>query len=166
MPTRRATGSTSRTIASQSTDAEAGALRRAEHDVLEHVHARHQGQFLVDEAEAAARWPACGVSIATGSPSISDRAAIGMLEAGEDADQRRLAGAVGADQAVDLAGGDVEADAGERADAAEGFPDVVRGDEGRASRVPSPGLVRSPWRRQSSSYRRPIFTGRWRPGAP
>ena len=81
----------------------------AEHDVLEHGHAGHEGQFLVDEAHAERRSAWCGV-VDRDRPAVDrDRAAVGMVEAGEDADQRRLAGAVGADEAVDLAGRDVEA---------------------------------------------------------
>ena len=48
-------------------------------------------------------------------------AAIGLDESGEDLQQRRLAGAVLADQRVRLALGDVEADAAERVDGAERF---------------------------------------------
>ena len=41
-------------------------------------------------------------------------AGVGLVVAGEDLDQRRLAGAVLADERVDLAGGDVDADVVER----------------------------------------------------
>ena len=49
--------------------------------------------------------------------------------AGEDLDQRRLAGAVVADQADDLADVDVQADAAERVDVAVGLRDVAELDQ-------------------------------------
>ena len=44
---------------------------------------------------------------------------VGGMHAGQDLDQRRLAGAVVADQRHDLAGMDVEIDVGQRRDGAE-----------------------------------------------
>ena len=51
---------------------------------------------------------ACGLANATGSPSQLDAALVGLVHAGEHLDQRGLAGAVLAEQAVHLAGPDLE----------------------------------------------------------
>ena len=52
-----------------------------------------------------------------------DRAFVGQVNAGGHLHQRRLAGAVAADQSDDLAGGDIEIHTPQRDDAAEGFLD-------------------------------------------
>ena len=54
-----------------------------------------------------------------GAAVEQDRACVGLDDAGQAADQRGLAGAVGADQAMHLAGDDVEVDALERLYAAK-----------------------------------------------
>jgi hypothetical protein len=140
--------------------AEAALLGCAEHDVLDDVHARHQGELLVDEGEAAKGRRMRRLDRHRRAVD-GDRPGIRMLEAGEDADQRRLAGTVGADEAVDLAGTDVEADAVQRADAAEGFPDTGGRDEGAALKRPFAGRVMS---HRTLSLDR--STGRWRRDAP
>ena len=58
-------------------------------------------------------------------------AAIGARESGEDRDQRRLAGAVGAEQAEELARLHGEVDAGERIDVAEATCEPVDLDRQR-----------------------------------
>ena len=66
----------------------------------------------------------------TGSLSLDDaavdleRPGVRPVGAGDDLDERRFAGAVLADEGVDLAGGQVERDALKRLHAAEGFGDV------------------------------------------
>ena len=100
--------------------AEAGLLGQAEHDVLQDGHARHEGQLLVDEAHAefvGAMRRADRRSAAVDE----DLAAVGLGQAGQDLDQRRLAGAVGADQAVHLAGHDRQRNAAQRLRAAIRF---------------------------------------------
>ena len=52
-------------------------------------------------------------------------ARVGPVDAGDDLDQRRLAGAVLAHQRVDLAGPEVERDVVERLDAGEGLARVL-----------------------------------------
>ncbi len=59
-------------------------------------------------------------------PPIADRAAVGRQRAGEHVHQRRLAGAVVADEADALAGADGEVDAVERANGAEMLFDAVQ----------------------------------------
>ena len=49
----------------------------------------------------------------------ADPTGVGPIEAGDQVEERRLAGAVGPDQAEDLAGADLEVDAVERLQAAE-----------------------------------------------
>ena len=88
-----------------------GAVAAPEHDVLDHVERRHQPEVLVDEAQPEP-WPAPGD---TESQRLARarrcRAGIGRVVAGEDLDQRRLAGPVLADEGVDLARADVMSDA-------------------------------------------------------
>ena len=50
---------------------------------------------------------------------------VGSRERAEHVDRRRLAGAVGPEEAEDLAGGDLEADAAHGLDLAEGLAQVV-----------------------------------------
>ena len=72
-----------------------------------------------------------------------DLAAGRLDHAGEDLDQRRLAGAVVADQADDLAAVDMKIDAAERIDAAVGFRDVAKLDQALGHGRPPP-LPREP----------------------
>ena len=60
-----------------------------------------------------------------------DRAGVGLVGAGDDLDERALAGAVFAEERVDLAGVELEIDAAERARAAEGFGELAKLEEGR-----------------------------------
>lgn len=55
-------------------------------------------------------------------------AGVGPEQRGQDAHERRLAGAVGTEQRVDGAGGDGEVDAVEHAPAAEGLAEAVDAD--------------------------------------
>ena len=75
------------------------------------------------------------VSVATSNPKIRAVAARRQQQRGEDLDQRRLAGAVGAEQPEELAGGDLEVDAVERDDRLRlgrvDAPDAGHGDGGR-----------------------------------
>ena len=105
-------------------DAEPGVLA-AQEDVVGHGEAGDQVELLVDRRDARARIAACG------SPSV-DRLAppddvplVGLVRPGEHLDQRRLAGAVLAEQAVHLTGADVEVDAVEGPDARELLDDAV-----------------------------------------
>ena len=81
----------------------------AEQQVLQHGERLDQHEMLVDHADAARDrvLRACGSCARW--PSDQDLAAVGLVEAVEDVHQRRLAGAVLADDAVDGAGGDDEA---------------------------------------------------------
>ena len=55
------------------------------------------------------------------------------MHAGDDLHQRALAGAVLADETMDLAGGEREVDPAQRLDAAEGLRDPVQFEDGRAA---------------------------------
>lgn len=95
----------------------------AEEDVLGDRQALHQVEFLVDGGDAEAHGGdgrlERDVFAAPGDPSV-----VGLVGAGEDLDEGGLAGAVLAEEAVDLAGLDVEVDAVEGADAGEGLGDA------------------------------------------
>ena len=75
-------------------------------DVLGHAHPFHQRQVLVDEGDRQILdlW----VDRAVGQQNASG---IGAMHAGQNLDQRRFAGAVAAQQRMDLALADVEIDA-------------------------------------------------------
>ena len=66
----------------------------------------------------------------TGWPSISTCAAVRPVEPGQDAHQRRLAGAVLPDQGVHLAPGAVEIDVVVGDHLPEALADVAHGDRG------------------------------------
>ena len=71
-----------------------------------------------------------GVSRSCGTPSTTMRPpGSRRLDAGDDLDQRRLAGAVLADQAMHLAGLDVQVDLAQRMHAAEDLGDVLELEE-------------------------------------
>ena len=57
-----------------------------------------------------------------------DLAGVGLLHPGQDADQRRLAGAVFAEQHMDLAGPEVEADVVIGKHAGKALGDAAQGD--------------------------------------
>ena len=96
--------------------AQARGLGQAQHDVLQGAELADEMQFLMDEAE-----PEDGRLVRRADrdrPAVEgDRAAVGLLDPGQDADQGRLAGTVGADQPVHLAGAEVDLDAAQGLDA-------------------------------------------------
>ena len=71
----------------------------------------------------------CGPDTRIGSPSEVDLAAIGLVVAGEHLHQGRLAGAVLAEQRVDLAGAHLERDVVERLHPGERLGDAVDVEE-------------------------------------
>ena len=75
----------------------------------------------------------------TGFAVDQDLAGIGRAGPGQGTDQRRLAGAVAADEADDLARIEVDADAVDGVDAAERDADVAHLDE-RRRRLSAPAL--------------------------
>ncbi len=83
-----------------------------------HRHGAEQAEILEGAADAE-RGDAVARRLEQRAPLEADRAAVEAIEPGQAVEQRRLAGAVGPDQAEDLAGRDVERDAVERDDAAE-----------------------------------------------
>ena len=64
------------------------------------------------------------------APSIEQPAAVGRVDAAEDLDERRLAGAVLADERVGLAGVEIDRDVVERVDRAEGLRRVLERQDG------------------------------------
>ena len=72
---------------------------------------------------------ALGSASVTGLPSKVMVPEARLMDAGEDLDQRRLAGAVVADQRDDLAGMDVEIDVGQRRDGAEILGDAAQAED-------------------------------------
>ena len=97
---------------------EAAHRQVAERDVLGNRQRRHQAQLLRDGHDAGGDRVVRAREMA-GLAVDEDVAAVGTMDAAEDADQRRFAGAVLADDGVDLAEADVEIDAVERDRGAE-----------------------------------------------
>jgi hypothetical protein len=104
----------------------------AEVDVLGDVAVRQQVELLVDDADAGA----LGIERVRERDAASeqrDLALVGVVRAAEDLHQRRLAGAVLADQRVHLADAAVEVDAVDRGDGAEALHDAAHLERVRRS---------------------------------
>ena len=98
----------SATSASRSTARQSITLRRVrkpadQRDVLGHGHPLDQAELLVDEGHRRTR-----PHVVDALAAQEDLAAVWLVDAGEQLDQRRLAGAIGAQQRVDLALAEVE----------------------------------------------------------
>ena len=98
----------------------AGELHEAQ--VLEHRQRRHEAEVLVHEGHAE---PAVVAGLERQGDGFAVEAhlatLVGRVEAGEDLDERRLAGAVLAEKPVNLSRHHVEAHVAQRAGAAEGL---------------------------------------------
>ena len=100
----------------------------AQEDVLRDGEPRHQVELLVDRGDAELhRGLRRGQRDGLALPE--DLALVGLVAGGEHLDQGRLAGAVLPQQAVDLAGTDVEVDAAEREHAGEALHDAAHLEE-------------------------------------
>jgi hypothetical protein len=103
--------------------AEAADLPAAE-NVGRDAEVRQAQHLLVDHADAVLDGLArAGRGKRLAAPA--DLAAIGLDQPGQDLQQRRLAGAVLADEGVRFALGDIEADAAQRVDGAKRFVDAL-----------------------------------------
>ncbi len=101
------------------------------------VEVRHQPRVLVDHRNAArdrlaGRDDRCRHAIDADAPGV------GRVDAGQHAHQRGLAGAVFADQRVDLTGADVERDVVQRTHAGKGLLDVLDGEQRRRLQTAAP----------------------------
>ena len=94
---------------------------QAEGDVLEHVHVSEQRVVLEHEADPAVARAARGGVLAV----ERDRARVGVLEPGDQAQQGRLARARRAEQRDELAGLDVQRHVAQRGEVAEALPDLA-----------------------------------------
>ncbi len=103
---------------------DAGTVGRlvAEEHVLGHAQRRDDRQLLVDHADAGGQRVAGGAEMHR-PPVDAHLAVIAGMDAGDDLHQRRLAGAVLADEAMHLAGQQREVDARQRGHAAERLAD-------------------------------------------
>ena len=118
-------------------DAEPG-RRIGDKDILRDREQRDQRQFLVDDDDAE-RLGIIDVAEVALLPLIDDAAFVVAvrIDAAQDLHQRRLAGAVLADQRVDLALPDREIDVAQRLHGAEGFADTAHFEQGRHSVSPN-----------------------------
>ena len=139
----------------------------AEHDVLEHAERRHQHEMLMHHADAVADRLARGADPDRLAVD-ADFAGVGFVEAVENRHQRRFAGAVLADDAVDDAALDDEIDVIVGVNRAEALVDADQLDGGRGfiglgRHARSPVRLRSMRRGQSTappSSPRALATGR------
>src|SRR5206468_1700079 len=106
-----------------------GARLAAEEDVFGGAEVRDQVEFLVDDVDAEVHRPLGGIDH-DGLAVENNLAAVRLLGAGQDLHERRLAGAVLADEGVDLAGTHLEADAVERDDTRVALADPAHLEEG------------------------------------
>ena len=90
-------------------------------------HARHEGEVLEDGVDAERASVRHGLELHLLAED-EHPAGVGLVEAGQDLDQRRLAGAVVADQTEHLAGAEVERDVLERCHHTEALADVLDAD--------------------------------------
>jgi hypothetical protein len=105
----------------------------AERDILGDRQRRHQPQLLRDGNDAGGDGVARAGEMA-GLAGDENIAAVGTMHTAEDADERRLAGAVLADNGVDLAERHVEVDAVERGGRAELLADASDARRGMTHR--------------------------------
>ena len=106
-------------------DAGARAHVAADHHVLQRRQVGEQPDVL-ERAGDSARGDLVGLQALQHVAVEREVPAVGHVDAGEHVEQRRLAGAVRADQPVDLAVADREPDVGERLHAAEALRDALR----------------------------------------
>src|SRR5213593_264495 len=111
----------------------AEAAVQAGHHVLEDGHAAEELRGLEGAAEAARRDRARLLADERHAVE-TDLAAVGRIDAADDVEQRGLARAVGPDDATDLSRVEIEVDAVERDDAAEGDGDVPHDEAAHADR--------------------------------
>ena len=104
----------------------------AEEDVLRHRSLGQQRELLVDHRDAD---PERLHRVGEGPRLAAEAhlAGVGPKDPGEDLDQRRLAGAVLADERMRLAGAAIEADVAQRVHAAERLRDVRHLDDRRGA---------------------------------
>ena len=120
-----------------------------EHDVLGDAERLHESKMLVHHGDARIERVAWGVELDRLTPQ-ADLAAVRPVEPRQDVGQRRLAGAVLAQQCVHLARGRLEVDVFVRDDGGESFRDPPHRDGRRrwgGLRLPT-GTI-SPWRYRS-----------------
>ena len=107
------------------------AVRLAEQQVVDDARIADQAEVLMHHRDAL-RERVARAGGAVRAAGERHAAGVGRVDAEDDVAQRRLAGAVLAEQAVDLAGTDVERDAVERGQRAEALADAVERDSSAA----------------------------------
>ena len=118
----------------------------ADEDVLGDIEVGEEHRLLVDRRDAVAlrlRRVADGDVL----PGQQDLAAVRLVDAGHDLDQRRLAGAVLAEEGVDLAGIERQRHVLQRLGRAESLGDVAHFEDRRGARARGAG-----WPRRAGSH--------------
>ena len=120
-------------------------------DVLGDGQVREQPRLLVDHGDAEGASLGRDRGSGPSAPSRRDGPAVRLMDAGQDLDQRALAGAVLADERVDLAGDEVERDVVERLGRGEALGDPAQLGAWRGCDRPAVSVHRrepaavSPW---------------------
>jgi hypothetical protein len=112
----------------------------AQEDVLREVEERDEREFLEDHRDAepariGRRRDLDRLSL------VQELAAVGTVGAAENLDQRRLPGAILAEQHVHLAAADLEADVVQGPDAGKGLADMPQLEQRRRRRLPRRGGI-------------------------
>ncbi len=101
----------------------------AQRDILGHAQRGDQVDLLVDGIDAVLTRPA-RVDVLELLPLVDHLAAVGLIRPGDDLDQRRLAGAVLPNQAVHLAGVELQVHIFQHLHAGEGFTGIAQSQDG------------------------------------
>ena len=107
-----------------------------EAEVVGHRHRLDEAEVLVDEAQPGGRGGGRRAELERDVGDLGDGTPVGRVVAGEDLHDRRFAGAVLADEGVDLTGGDLEVDRVEGALTRERLGEVPDPQGGRHARRP------------------------------
>ena len=92
----------------------AGRVPDAHRDVLDGVQRVDEAEILVDEADAGGLGFAAVAEVQGLAGEFGDRAGVGLVESGEDLDERRLTGTVLTDEGMRAPGADLDVEVVER----------------------------------------------------
>src|SRR5688500_14886973 len=129
---------------------EALAAELRQKDVLKHRQIGGEAGLLHDDGDAGVERLAGG-AVVERLALVEDLAGIARHMPGDNLRQRGFSGAVGAEEAVDLAGTELQAGARQRPRAVEGLVDVPRDEDGRSVRH---GALRSAYGMREEAARR------------
>src|SRR5262249_1522144 len=122
------------------------------HEVVEHAHALEERDVLKRAGNTELGHVGCGQARAI-TPLEQDAAFVRMVEAADDVQERRLAGAVGADDREDLSALDVQADIAQGEQRAEAHAHTFHLQQGTRDRLAHRAARTAPTLRMCTSAR-------------